>query len=110
LNVEAALISGPMMGSQRKRGNAVATTTKAKTRTTKKSRGSGDADSKELLRRVETILTKRLEELENTEGKTSTAELSKILELLERVIDEKPRKVTVEWVEPCENQGEKSSD
>jgi CRISPR/Cas system-associated protein Csm6 len=88
----------------------VATTTKAKTRTRKISRATGDKESQELLKRVETILTKRLEKLENSQGKTSTAELSKILELLERVIEEQPRKVTVQWVEPCEDQDEKSSD
>ena len=88
----------------------MATTTKAKTKTRKASRATGDKESQELLKRVETILTKRLEKLEGSEGESSTAELSKILELLERVIEEQPRHITVEWVEPCKVRDESSED
>lgn len=88
----------------------MATTTKAKTRTKKTSRVTVDEEPRELLKRVETILKRRLDKLESSQGETSTAELSKILELLERVIEEQPRHVTVEWVEPCRARDESSED
>jgi hypothetical protein len=69
-----------------------------------------DEEPRELLKRVETILKRRLDKLESSQGETSTAELSKILELLERVIEEQPRHVTVEWVEPCRARDESSED